>query len=214
MWFERIPYIEKDEGRLIGYTGSVASKAFKQANISVKLSSIPEKRQLKEIKDNKIKTCGIGWFKNDERLKFARYTNPIYQDNSVSAITSVKNTTIQTNYPVAKTLKNKDLKLLVKSGYSYGVFLDKKIANLAENIKESYQDNLKMLKLIRFQRADYLFISKEEAIGIIKQSDYKLNDFKFINFTDAPEGNKRYIICSKKVSVETIEKLNKFLPLK
>ena len=70
-------------------------------------------------------------------------------------------------------------------------------------------DNLSMLKMIHSLRADYFFIAHEEAEQLIAESPFKLSDFKYINFSNMPEGNKRFIICTQKVPDSIIAKLNR-----
>ena len=65
-----------------------------------------------------------------------------------------------------------------------------------------------MLRKIYHGRNDYLFISLEEADALIEFSGLPKKDFKYITFSDMPAGEKRYILCSQKVSDEIIDKMN------
>ena len=65
-----------------------------------------------------------------------------------------------------------------------------------------------MLKMIYAQHADYFLIAPEEADGLIRTSEFDLQDFRSVHFTDIPSGEKRYILCSKQVEDYIIEQLD------
>ena len=160
------------------------------------------------VKDNSGCDCLVGWFKNPDREKFAKYTHYIYQDKPQIALARVDNSNLQNGRSVDSVLSNPGLELLVKDGYSYGSYLDARITEHKPAIDRSTTENINMLKKIHFNRGDYFFISPEEADGLIESSGLPREDFKYITFSDMPEGEKRYIVCSQKVEDEVIEKLN------
>ena len=208
---ERVPYLIYENKRLSGLTGTPAVRAFNGTGIKYKLKKIPSKRQMEMLKANSGKYCLIGWFKNPKREVFANFTKSIYQDKPTIAITKLGNEKVENNKTLSNTIGNKNIKLLVKDGYSYGEFIDAKIAKLAPKVTKTTAENIAMLKMIHEGRADYMFTSKEEADGLIQASNLPASDFKIIHFSDMPQGNKRYILCSKKVAKETIFKLNSYI---
>ena len=105
-------------------------------------------------------------------------------------------------------LKNEDLRLLVKSGYSYGKVIDDLIVRFNPKRIDVTVENVNMMRMLNFNRADYFFTSEEEAEGMIKSAGFPSNDYKFIHFSNMPPGNKRYLLCSMQVDQKTIEKLN------
>ena len=96
----------------------------------------------------------------------------------------------------------------MKDGYSYGDFLDKKIATYNPTRTVTTVENSGMLKMIYAGHADYFLIAPEEAEGLIQTSEFDAQDFKTIRFTDIPSGEKRYILCSMQVEESIIEQLN------
>lgn len=205
---ERPPYLVLKDGQLSGLTGAPAVAAFKAAGIAFTLHLTPTARQLAMIKDNAGMDCGIGWFKNEEREGFARFTKPIYQDRPQIALTVAKNTKVKEGDTVESILGNKNLTLLVKQGYSYGKTLDALIAKLQPVQHAVAVENVQMLKIILAERADYMLIAPEEADGLIATSEVNPADIRKANFSNAPNGENRYILCSKNVPDETISKLN------
>ncbi|MBW2204389.1 MAG: transporter substrate-binding domain-containing protein [Deltaproteobacteria bacterium] len=207
-YHERVPYIQTTPNGVEGLTGTLVALSFKKAGIPFIWKKTPSKRQIKVLKDNSGCDCLVGWFKNPDREKFAKYTHHIYQDKPQIALARFDNGKLQNGIGVDSVLSNPGLKLLVKDGYSYGSYLDARIAEHKPAIDRSTTENINMLKKIHFKRGDYFFISPEEADGLIESSGLPKEDFKYITFSDMPEGEKRYIMCSQKVEDEVIEKLN------
>lgn len=205
---DRPPYLVGKDGHLTGLTGSPAVAAFKGAGIAFTLHNTPTARQLAMIKDNTGADCGIGWFKNEEREGFAKFTRPIYQDRPQIALSAARNPKVKDGETVESVLGNKGLTLLVKQGYSYGKTLDALIAKLQPVQHAVAVENVLMLKMILAERADYMLIAPEEADGLIAASDVSPSDIRKANFSNAPNGENRYIICSKNVADETITRLN------
>lgn len=205
---DRFPYLWKTADGVEGLTATPAAVSFTRAGIPFEWQNTPTKRQMKILSDNEDCDCAVGWFKNPEREKFARYTLPIYQDKQQIALTRADNELIQNGMTVDAVLANVELKLAVKDGYSYGAFLDEKIALHKPAIDTTASENINMLKKIHEKRADYFFIAPEEADSLIEISTLPKQDFKYISFADMPKGEERYILCSKRVGIEIIQKLN------
>ncbi len=205
---ERPPYLMGKDGQLTGLTGSPAVAAFKAAGVPFTLQSSPSARQLVLIKENKAMDCGVGWFKNEEREGFGKFTKPIYQDKPQIAMTSAKNTKVKDGASLESILGDKGITLLVKQGYSYGKTLDAMIAKLQPKSTSVFVENVQMLQMIQAERADYMFVAPEEADGLIAAANISPAEFRKANFSNAPNGENRYILCSKNVPDETITKLN------
>jgi len=100
------------------------------------------------------------------------------------------------------------LRLLVKGGYSYGTYLDTKLKMLSPRQVITTADNEAILKMILAHRADYCFMTEEEAHDLLVYSTLNRLAFKIVYFKDMPENNQRYLICSKKVTDEDIHEIN------
>jgi len=205
---QRVPYVSATKNGIEGLTATPAALAFKSSGIAFRWENTPFKRQMKMIEDNEGCDCSVGRFKTAGREKLARFTHQIYQDKPQIALARADNDKLRNNVSVDSVLSNHQLKLEVKEGYSYGIVLDEKIARYQPNIDRTTSENILSLKKVHLKRIDYFFIAQEEADGLIESSGIPKNDFKYIMFSDITEGEKRYIMCSLKVSEETIEKLN------
>jgi polar amino acid transport system substrate-binding protein len=210
---DRIPYAVTDtQGEVSGLCATPAANAFKQAGIPFKWKRMPFKRQLETIKYNKKMACGIGWFKNPERERFARFTEEIYQDKPAISISKRGNKALAHHRSLNALLTDNTAKLLVKDGFSYGVYIDALIKKFnPQHVVVVNSTNIQMLQMILSERADYFFMSEEEAEHIILSTGYEVSQFQLQHYNDMPDGNRRYIICSQQVSPEIIELLNQSL---
>jgi hypothetical protein len=205
---ERPPYLVTTETGVGGLTGDPATIVFEKSSIPFEWKQTPSKRQIHLLQQNKGRDCLVGWFKNVEREGFAKYTLPIYQDKPQIALARANNDKIPAISSVGDIFSNPQLNFLVKDGYSYGDFLDGKIKANDPVRTVTTVENSEMLKMVYARHADYFLIAPEEADGLIRTSEFDLQDFKFIHFTDIPSGEKRYILCSKQVEDPVIEQLN------
>jgi ABC-type amino acid transport substrate-binding protein len=211
LYHERPPYAETSGPAVKGLTASPSASAFDKAGIQFKWALTPSKRELQIIQENQGCDCSVGWFKNPDREKFALYTSALYQDQPQIAIARANNDKIQSGRKVADVLTNPDLTLGVKDGYSYGKFLDDQIAAANPKKDVTTAENTNMLEKVRKGYNDYFFMAPEEADDLIRVSGFRKEDFKYITFSDMPNGEKRYIICSKRVGADVVEKLNQAL---
>ena len=209
-YYDRAPYATTDaQGKVSGLCATPAANAFKQADIPFQWKKMPFKRQLVTIKHNKKMACGIGWFKNSERETFARFTDSIYQDKPAVTISKIGNNALEKHRNLISLFEDKNVKLLVKDGFSYGAYVDEIIINQnPEIVSVVTSTNVQMLQMLLSGRADYFFISEEEAEHIVINAGYDVSQFQLRHYTDMPAGNHRYITCSQQVSPETIDLLN------
>ncbi len=207
-YHDRKPYYFTSPNGVNGLCAEPATEVFTKAGIPFRWKRTPAKRQLEIIKQNDRMECAVGWFKNPEREKFAKYTLHIYQDKPTLALARADNERVLSRLSLEQIFTDRGLNLLRKDGYSYGKFIDEKIVKYKPRDVMTTVDNLSMLKMTHSLRADYFFIAEEEAQNLITESPFVHSDFKYVHFSDMPKGNKRYIICTRKVSDDIISKLN------
>ena len=208
-YHERRPYYVTTPNQVHGLIADRVNWVFKDAGIPFVWRKTPAKRQLEMIRDNAQGVCAVGWYKTPAREAFGNFTLPIYRDSPTMAIARTDNDQIRTGETLARTLSNRRLRLLHKDGYAYGKFIDDAIQHFTPREMVTTGDNLSMVKMIHTHRADYFFISKEEAEDLILCSGLPAKDFQVIRFSDVPPGNNRYLICSRKIEEMTLLRLNR-----
>ena len=207
-YHERVPYMQTTPSSIVGLTADPANLAFHKTGLNFHWKKSSPKRQIKILQDNKGCNCAVGWFKNPEREAFAKYSYAIYQDKPHIAITRADNDKLQSDMTLDDLLSQPKLKLLVKDSYSYGDFLDDKIAQHHPRVVKATGENINMLKMIHKKHADYFFMAPEESQPLMVSSGLPIEDFKLLTFPDIPAGEKRYILCSRQVEDTIMNKLN------
>ena len=207
-YIERPPYLISTPNGVEGLTGNPTEWAFKKAEIPFEWRELPTARQLKLIQANSGCDCLVNYFKTPEREKYGKYTLPIYQDQPHIAVARADNGKLMSGGTVDMALSNPDIILEVKKDWSYGAFLDDKIAQHRPKTDETIGDNTQLVKKIHAERADFFFTTAAEADALFAGPGFRKQDFKYITFRDMPMGEKRYLLCSQQVGDEIIEKLN------
>lgn len=210
-YHERPPYYVTGPLGVYGLCADPAKRAFKNADIQFQWEKTPARRQLDILKGNNSKDCLLGWFRNPEREQFAKFSIPIYQDKPSIALALADNPRLHFNDSLEVIFRNPELVLLRKNGYSYGEFIDARINELNPRQLMTTAENIGMLKMIHSGRADYFFISEEEAMELISSSGLLQTDFALLRFANIPKGNNRYLLFSQRVEDRVIERINKAL---
>ena len=209
-YFERFPYMYQPEAEdeVSGLTASRAARLFQAADIPFHWQDTPPKRQLYLLEKDEGRDCLLGWFKNSEREELGAFTLPIYQDQPYVALTRADNDRLVSGRVISQTLSSRDLILLEREGFSYGQFLDTQLAEYEPNYITTTVGLVDMLRMVVAGRADYFFIAPEEAQGLFELGPFSSEDFKLVNFTDMPSGEKRYIWCSFSVEDSILDRLD------
>lgn len=208
-YLERVPYFySSEDGDARGLIVERVRLVFEKAGVPFQFKLLPTKRHMAYLKNREANFCTIGWYKTDERLGFAKYSAYIHQNKSRIALTRADNTRLRSGERLEDVLLDRELTLLVRDGYSYGPYIDKKVSELKPVIRVLPLDNSHMLKMIYAQRGDYLFTSQEEADVMIADEGFEKSDFKYVWFKNMPSGLKRYILYSRGVKDELIQKVD------
>lgn len=212
LYNERLPYcVSGQGGSPSGLTCDPAKYAFAKSGLPHRWEIAPTKRQMDTVVHSTGKVCIVGWFKNPEREKIGKFTSELYKDKPTVAVVKADNPKMTPGKVLYATLADKSLTLLVKEGFSYGKFIDESIKQLAPKREFTLNENLGMLKMIKAGRADYMFMAPEEAEALIESNGLGVNEFKLITFSDMPEGESRYLLCTKEVPDADVNLLNTYL---
>lgn len=205
---ERPPYLVSAlDGSVSGLTATPAAEAFRDAGIAFQWIRLPTNRQLALLKDNHRPACAVGWFRNAERERFAKFTKPIYQDKPTVGMAS-GDLAIPDKLSLTELLSRHDVRVLVKDGYSYGPYIDNLLAAHRGNVVVTPLDNIDMARMISARRADFMFVAEEEASSLLQMAGLNPLNFKVLRFTDMPMGEYRHIMCDKLVPDEVIQRLS------
>jgi len=204
---ERPPYLmTQPDGSVTGLTADAAASALKKAGIAFMWQKVPANRQLFMIQSNGGEECAVGWFRNAEREKYAKFSKSIYQDKPTVAL--IRNDIDANAERLDTWLIAQSIRILAKENYSYGTYLDELLARWQQTVIYTAAENSKMLHMLEQGRADMMFMAEEEYNFIGRHGGM----LRMVRFADLPQGEKRYLLCSKKVPDELLERFNQQLP--
>ena len=209
---ERPPYLvtATDGSGVGGLTATPAGRAVHLAGLQVRWSKLPSNRQLAVIKDNKEIACAIGWFRNAEREAYAKFSHPLYQDRPTVAL--ARGGFQPQAERLADELREHRPMVLLKDGFSYGPFIDGLMKQLRPPTMSTTVENWQMVRMIAAQRADFMYVSEEEAGYFIDQAGMAPGDVKIVRFADMPAGERRHLMCTRLMPDEWLARINKALP--
>ena len=205
---ERPPYYFAVGDQVKGLVAERAAAAFRTAGIEFRRVLLPHARQLQQIREASAPCAAIGWFSNEERQGFARFSDPIFQDGSLIALTSVDNARLKTGVSLGELFQDLGLKLLVQGSYSYGAALDQRIAALGSGRVLTPASNTAMLEMIVAGRADLMLLAPEEALQMTSNSAARSAAFRIVEVSGMPAGMTRHMMFSRSVPEEIVRKFD------
>lgn len=208
-YIEKPPYYHTENNEATGFLIKKGQQIFTQAGITPQFAARPAKRALLEVELNFQPICSIGWFKSPERAAFAKFSNPIHRDPPMAVLTTTSLAPQLRRYATLSELTTKpDLRLGVVAGFSYGPYLDLLTRDMKINIERNSSTPVISLKKLALARIDYTIIDVQELSYLSQQAAIDANRFTTINYIDIPQGNLRYLMCSKKVDGEILNRIN------
>lgn len=190
-----------------GFIINIGIMIFKQAGLSCQFVELPPKRILQEIRQQEY-ACSIGWFKNPERMVFAAFSQPIYQNQPTIMVMRQGYEYGLPAKPTLQQVMESPLVLGVINGFSYGSKIDDAISRFKPSIYGISGDSENLLKMISMNRLDYVFMAPEEANFFISRDFLLKSGLQIVAIADEPEGNYRYIMFSKGVPRQIIDRID------
>jgi polar amino acid transport system substrate-binding protein len=214
LFTDRAPYTEMtQDGSPVGLVATEATYAFMTADLRYAWQVSSFKRILQTIEQPTGQNCAAGLYKTPERERFAKYTKPIFRDGQTVLIVR-KEIAVPSSVKFEYILTIPNLRILVKGSYSYGAMIDGIFAKLKPNLIIADVEVRQMVEMLKGNRGDALIASAEEANYLMKELDRSGRTLKTVSLIDSPLGEYRYILCSKAVPDDVIERLNRTIRLK
>lgn len=205
---ERPPYYFVAGDQVKGLVAERAAAAFRMAGIEFRWVLLPPARQLQRIREAREPCAAIGWFSNEERQGFARFSDSLIQDSPLVALTRIDHSRLKTGVSLGELFQDPGLKLLVKDSYSYGAGLDERIAALGAGRVLTPASNTAMLEMILAGRADLMLLAPEEALQLTSTSASRSAAFRLLEVSGMPAGMTRHMMFSRAVPEELVRKFD------
>lgn len=206
-FYVRPPFmVNLGDGRVGGLTAEPAQVAFDKAGVPFRWLLTPAKRQLMLIEGGTGLDCGVGWYKTPEREKFGKFSAPLYRDKPTVGIARADFQ--PPGATLASLVADPATRVVMKVGLTYGQDVADAMARAKARVLTVTTEQTSLARMVASGRADFMFSSQEEAEILRTDVEQGTEKLKVLTFPDLHEGATRHILCSKKVSDETLEKLN------
>ena len=210
LYRDKPPYFYTQNGRPAGFLLERTMDILKRAGLRATYEETPLKRITMQIQSSPTPVCSPGWYKLPEREAYAQFSIAIHEDKPHLVLAGAH---VADQMRATKSLRevfaNPNLKIGKVSGISYGTVLDTMIGSAAQEAMDSTVTPLGLAKMIKAKRADYMLIDEEDYKYLNARGDVDAEGLVPVRFSDMPPGLKRYIMCSKSVSPQTMAKLDR-----
>ena len=209
-YFERMPFFGDRDGKAAGLLIDVSRLVLDEAGIDYRFVNVPVVRFFDSLR-KPGNSCLIGALKTKERETIYAYSDDfIYRDQPFRIVINKAKRKALPERPTIKQILESGLRLGVAEGYVYGDWLDRKIVEHKPRLQKINigNDSEKMHKMIIGGRFDYMFAVAEEARHIVAEDSEHRDHLTTVEIADAPQGNMRYLLCSKGIDAAMMKKIN------
>ena len=209
-YYERMPFFGDSGGKPAGLLIDIAKLVFDEAGTSYQFVNVPVVRFFESLR-KPGNSCVIGALRTKEREAIYAYSDDfIYRDRPFRVVVNKGKRKALPERPTIRQVLQSELRLGVAEGYVYGDWLDRKIVEYQPRLQKVNigNDSEKMHKMIIGGRFDYQFAVAEEAQHIVAEDQEHRDHLTTVEIADAPNGNMRYLLCSKGIDSATMKKMN------
>jgi polar amino acid transport system substrate-binding protein len=209
-YFERMPFFGDRDGEASGLLIDVSRLILDEAAVPYRFVNVPVVRLFDSLR-KPGNSCVVGAHRTKEREAIYAYSDDfIYRDRPFRIVVNKGKRKALPERPTIRQVLQSELRLGVAEGYVYGDWLDRKIIEYQPKLQKVNigNDSEKMHKMIIGGRFDYQFAVAEEAQYIVTEDQEHSDNLTTVEIADAPNGNMRYLLCSKGINAATLKKIN------
>ncbi|WP_108651879.1 substrate-binding periplasmic protein [Dongshaea marina] len=216
-YYDRVPYrifISKNDAS--GILVDITKQALKSAGIDYQFRIRPFRRIMRELLSPEVHGCVPGIYKTTKREKLYLYSShPLLVEKPMAIVINIHKASRLPQTPGIKALFTSGLTMGVYNGFSYGKWYDDKMteysvkSHILNFVKgEEVTRTAHMAKMVAINRVDYTLMAPIEARWILKHNKNIRDQVKILTIRDAPKTNDRYLVCSKAVGLNNMNKIN------
>ena len=209
-YFERMPFFGDRDGKAAGLLIDVSRLILDEAGIDYRFVNVPVVRLFDSLR-KPGNSCLVGAHRTKERESIYAYSDDfIYRDQPFRVVINKAKRKVLPERPTIRQILESGLRLGVAEGYVYGDWLDRRIVEHQPRLQKINigNDSEKMHKMIIGDRIDYMFAVAEEAQHIVAEDQEHRDHLTTVEIADAPNGNMRYLLCSKGIDAAMMTKIN------
>ncbi|MBC9249477.1 hypothetical protein A9179_04210 [Pseudomonas alcaligenes] len=208
-WRNKAPYHYLEQGVEQGFLLERARLIFATAGITTQFVQQPAKRIWHSFEQGTPRYCSFGWYRLPERERVAQFSLPFHTDPpQIALVSTAALPALRAHGSFAALLRDPQITLGLVDGVSYGASLDRLIAGSANQIEHATVEPTVMMRMVAAHRVDYMLADQADW-DYLRQHESDLDGIAEQHFADMPAGLERYIVCSKDVPAEQMDRINR-----
>ncbi|MFZ6767910.1 hypothetical protein ACO0LM_12590 [Undibacterium sp. Di26W] len=207
-WRIKPPHQYIENGVEKGILLDRAKQVFSVAHIPVNFVEEPAKRIWSNFSGGSKNYCSFGWYRIPERESLVQFSDIFHTDPPHTLLVSpaaIKQ--VSAHRSLASLMADRSLTLGVVDAVSYGPELDAMIKSSKNRIERSTTLPMIMARMVGANRASYMLIDREDW-EYLKDKEDSLHQTTQMDLAGMPAGLHRYIVCSKDLPPEQMQKIN------
>jgi polar amino acid transport system substrate-binding protein len=207
-WRIKPPHQYTVNGQPQGILVERAKQVFSQAQIQTKFVEETTKRVLNNFKIGEKNYCTFGMYRGAGRESIAQFSSVFHIDPPqiiVASPAALK--LVSAHATLLSLLADANLTLGVGDSSSYGAELDSMIKASKNKIERTTTLQMNMARMVAANRASFMFMDRDDW-EYLKNSDAYVRGASQVDLPGMPPGQKRYILCSKDMKPEQMQRIN------
>lgn len=210
-WRIKPPHQYLENGIEKGILLERAKQVFSQAQIASHFVEQPAKRIWHNFEAGTKNYCSFGWYRTIEREPLVQFSTVFHVDPPHTLLVSnAALPQVSSHHSLGSLMADPSLTLGVVDAVSYGAELDAMIKASKNKIERSTTLPMNMARMIAANRASYMLIDREDW-EYLKDREESVRLNTQLDLSGMPNGLKRYILCSKDMSGEQMQRINSAL---
>jgi hypothetical protein len=207
-WRDFAPYNFVEQGVEKGFMLARGKRIFEQAGVPARFVLEPTKRIWAKFQAGTPLYCSLGRYRIASREPIMQYSLPIHSDPpNVVVASPAAAAKVRAHATLAALLEDPTLTMGTRDGASYGDQIDAMLVSAAAKVEKRVVEAPLMMKLLAADRVSFAIVDRY-AWQYARLHDPAATNLVARDFVDMPPGQKRYLVCSKDVPVDVMNRLN------
>lgn len=207
-WRIKPPHQYIENGVEKGILLERAKQVFAQAQIPANFVEEPAKRIWSNFSSGTKNYCSFGWYRIPERESLVQFSDIFHTDPPHTLLVSpAAIRQVAAHRSLTSLMADRSLTLGVVDAVSYGPELDALIKSSKNRIERSTTLPMIMARMVGANRASYMLIDREDW-EYLKDKEDSLRRTTQMDLAGMPAGLNRYIVCSKDMPPEQMQRIN------
>ncbi|GAB6887614.1 hypothetical protein JCM13304A_11120 [Desulfothermus okinawensis JCM 13304] len=173
LFFHRPPYYVYANKRASGIILERAILVLKKSGVPFEVKLSTPNRIIVSFKKGDKGLCSPGWFKTKNRLKWAKFSLPIFENRPLVVLTGKWNQRLIKKHKLTDIFRDRSCTWGKINNFSYGEEVEGYQRIFRPKIVNVDGTQLDLIRMLRFKRFSYMLISPEEVDFLISSAGYK-----------------------------------------